>query len=718
VEVEHLHPPARDRRFSLARWTFFLTAAILAAGGIFLMFDLLWRTGINGARILFLILFGILFSILCVGFAHALFGFIARRRTPSSSRILETLKPGDEKRPLARTALVFPVYNENVDRVFAGVRSVFLDLQRTGEGGEVEIYILSDSTSPDNWVREEFAWVELCRQLGAFDRIFYRRRMKNVNRKSGNLADFCQAWGGRYPYMIVMDADSIMTGEAVLTLIRLMEKNPEAGIIQTAPRIANGETIFGRMQQFASRAYGPIFQAGLDFWQGSVGNYWGHNAIIRMEPFTEYCDLPDLPGKEPFGGKILSHDFVEAALMVKAGWQVWLAYDLEGTWEEGPPSIIDSAKRDRRWMQGNLQHTWLLLARGLHPGSRVHLLMGILGYLVSPLWLVFIMLSFWIIWQEKEMGLTRFPVQGFVGRWLELDQSQHGLLIFVVTLGLLFASKAFALIDMLLQRGRVRAFGGVLHVIGSIIGETLFSTLIAPMLMLFHTKFFVWLVFGQSVNWGPQRRTADGTGWGEALRAHLGHTLFAGAAGALAWWLSRPLFYWMLPITASLAMSIPVSVFTSSRKWGLRFRAAGFFAIPEETQPPRILTELAEQVEKPSALETLFAKEQQSGLTAAIVDPYVNAVHVSLLKPPADGYITPEPLAARAERLLAEGPEKLSASEALEVLSDADLMLLLHRSVWAKLAGTGTNWWRIHVERYRVSEWVRGGERPTSNAQR
>lgn len=686
---------------------FFTVAVVIAAAGIFLMFDLLWRAGINGARILFFILFSILFTLLSVGFTHALFGFLARRRVPTTSRIMNSLQPGDEKLALAPTALVFPVYNENVERVFAGVRAVFQDLQRTGEGREVEIYILSDSTSPDNWVREEFAWVELCRQLGGFDRIFYRRRAKNVNRKSGNLADFCQTWGGRYTYMIVMDADSIMTGQAVLTLIRLMQKNPEAGIIQTAPRMANAETIFGRMQQFASRAFGPIFQAGLDWWQGSVGNYWGHNAIIRIEPFTEYCDLPDLPGKEPFGGKILSHDFVEAAFMVRAGWQVWLAYDVEGTWEEGPPSLLDSAKRDRRWMQGNLQHTWLLLARGLHPGSRVHLLMGILGYLLSPLWLIFILLSFWITWLDQESGLTKFPVQGMVGRWLDLSQNQHGLLIFFITLALLFASKAFALFDMMLQRGRLKEFGGLFGVIGSIIAEVTLSTFIAPILMLFHTKFFIWLLLGKSVNWGPQNRVADGTSWGEATRAHAFHTLAAGGAGALAWWISPNLFYWMIPVLGGLAISIPLSVYTSSSKWGQRARTAGFFATPEETQTPRILTELQEILNRPSPLDSIFASEIQSGLTTAIVDPYVNAVHVSLLKPPPDGETTPPALAACADRLLAEGPGKLTSAEAVQILCDPDLMLNLHRSVWANLAGVGTDWWRIHVERYRISEWAR-----------
>jgi membrane glycosyltransferase len=705
--VTQLLPPAKDRRYRGARWIMVLTSVLLAAGGIYMMFDLLRRVGLNGARLLFLIIFGILFTILCVGFAHAFYGFLVRRRMPARSRIMETIEPADRSLPLAPTALVFPVYNEEVERVFAGVRAVFLDLQRTGEGREVEFYILSDSTSPDNWVREEFAWVELCRQVGGFDRIFYRRRAKNTNRKSGNLADFCQTWGGRYTYMIVMDADSIMTGDAVLTLIRLMQKNPGAGLIQTAPRIANAESIFGRMQQFASRAHGPIFQAGLDWWQGSAGNYWGHNAIIRIEPFTEYCDLPDLPGKEPFGGKILSHDFVEAALMVKAGWQVWLAYDIDGTWEEGPPSIIDSAKRDRRWMQGNLQHTWLLLARGLHPGNRFHLSMGILGYLVSPLWMIFLLLSFWITWQDKSMGLTKFPVQGTIGRWFDLTQMQHGLLIFFVTMALLFAAKGLAILDILFERGRVQKFGGFLRLIGSMIGETIFSTLVAPVFMLFHTKFLVWLFVGKGVNWGPQNRVADGTRWGEALRAHASHTLIGLAAAGGAWWLSPSLFYWMLPVTIGLVISIPVSKFTSNKRWGDRFRTAGFFATPEETETPPVLKELSAIVAQPSRLESLFAKEAQSGLTTAIVDPYVNAVHVSLLKPLPDGSSESEALRQRRERLLLEGPLHLTSGETLEILSDPDLMLHLHRSVWANLAGTGTNWWRVHVERYRITEWAR-----------
>ena len=266
--------------------------------------------------------------------------------------------------------------NEDVSRVFEGLRVIYRSLQEARRLEHFDFFILSDSDQPNQWIQEEVAWVELCKQVGGLGRIFYRKRRQAINRKSGNVADFLRRWGRNYRYMVVLDADSLMTGQALVRLVALMEKNPAVGIIQTAPRIVNGETLYGRIQQFANRLYSPLFLAGLNYWQQHDGNYWGHNAIIRVQPFIEHCCLPDLPGREPFGGRILSHDFVEAALMRRAGWQVWIAHDIEGSYEEGPPTLIDSAKRDRRWCQGNMQHSWLLFARGFRPVNRVHLFLG------------------------------------------------------------------------------------------------------------------------------------------------------------------------------------------------------------------------------------------------------------------------------------------------------------------------------------------------------
>jgi len=296
-----------------------------------------------------LILFGILFCWVSAGFWTALMGFLELLTGHDKYRI-SGASAGDEPIPRdARTALVMPICNEDVPRVFAGLRATFESVAATGDLDRFDFFVLSDSNDADICIAEQQAWLDVCREAKGFGKIFYRRRRRRVKRKSGNLDDFCRRWGGDYKYMVVLDADSVMSGECLTSLVRLMEATPDAGIIQTAPRASGMDTLYARMQQFATRVYGPLFTAGLHFWQLGESHYWGHNAIIRMQPFIEHCALAPLPGKGAFAGAILSHDFVEAALMRRAGWGVWIAYDLPGSYEELPPNLLDELKRDRRW---------------------------------------------------------------------------------------------------------------------------------------------------------------------------------------------------------------------------------------------------------------------------------------------------------------------------------------------------------------------------------
>jgi membrane glycosyltransferase len=292
-----------------------------------------------------------------------------------------------------KTALVMPIYHEDPERVFAGLRAIYQSLLDTGRVEEFEVFVLSDSRQPDVWLEEEVHWYRMCCDFNAHGRVFYRNRERNIARKSGNLEEFCHRWGGRYRYMIVLDADSLMCGSTLTRMVDLMEAHPPVALIQSPPLPVNHKSLFARILQFGSSLYGDIFTAGASFWQLADSNYWGHNAIIRIKPFVEHCGLPKLPGKEPFGGEILSHDFVEAALLRKAGWEVWLAYDLKGSYEELPPTLIDYAKRDRRWCQGNMQHVRMVFARGFGGLSRLHFLMGIMSYLSSPLWFLFLLVT-------------------------------------------------------------------------------------------------------------------------------------------------------------------------------------------------------------------------------------------------------------------------------------------------------------------------------------
>ncbi len=696
--------PARvtQRRVTLATLVLLLTAP-----AVYLMADLHWRVGFNGWKVAHLILFTILFALVAFGASQAILGFWQRlRRGGDPYRIVTSLDDDAMKEdlpPEAATAVVLPIFNEDPSRTLEGLRAIYESIEATGQIEAFDFFILSDSGDPNRWIEEEAAWVSLTRQLNARGRIFYRKRKVNTNKKAGNLADFCRRWGKRYRYMVVLDADSIMTGDAVVKLTRMMERNPGVGIIQTVPRLVRGETVFARLQQFASRLYGPVFAAGLNSWQLGESNYWGHNAIIRLAPFIAHCSLPDLPGEEPFGGRILSHDYVEAALMRRGGWAVWLAVDLEGSYEECPANLIDFAKRDRRWSQGNLQHAWLLTARGLRSVNRLHLLMGIMGYLASPLWLAFLALSTIIVFQFSATGLTLLP-SGGLSPSLQLDYRTQALTLFIGTMGLLFFPKVLALLDLARRKEELAAFGGWLRVVGGVLIETITYTLIAPVLMMFHTKFVLLTLRGKGVVWIAQRRGQEGEPeWREVILTHAGQTVVGIVWAVAAWWIQPVFAAWLSPILAGLIFSIPVSLMTGQMAMGRKFQDAGLLATPEETHPPMVIQRLEERLEECARhVAPMPELAGDHGLLQAVLDPYVNAVHLAMLRekdaPPA----SEERFAELRERLLQNGPSSLSKGEKLSLLQDSESLAALHLELWSRPAQRLAPWWQLAIRQYNV----------------
>jgi membrane glycosyltransferase len=697
-----------DRR--IRRWLrlfiFYSLALVLTSAVSVLFADLLWRSGWTGTSTILLILFVILFGLISVGCMHGIFGFVLRTfGDPDRITRLGDFR-GKSIKGIS-TAIIFPTYNEEVARVMEGLRSTYVSLEGTGEIERFDFFILSDSTDPAKWVEEEQRWCEMVRELDALGRIYYRRRVSNEGKKSGNVRDFLSTWGRRYRYFIVFDADSVMRGEAVVDLVKLMEAHPQVGLIQTVPALVNAESLFGRIQQFANRLYAPVFIAGLNFWAQGFGNYWGHNAIIRTDPFMQYCDLPHLPGRKPFGGQILSHDFVEAALLVKENWQVWFAYDLEGSYEEIPQDIISNAQRDRRWCQGNLQHSLVLFGRGLRGISRIHFLMGIFGYLASPLWLLFLLTFNWALWTFKNSGLSIVTVTA-LNPFIKLSGTAHAFLIFAICMCVLFVPKILALIDLAFDRERRRAFGGLQRATIGAILETIFSSFHAPLQMLWHSKFVATILLGIGVHWGPQKRTADGIAWSEAFRQHWSHTLIAIVWGAAIYKLDHPTFWWFLPVLAGMLFSIPLSVLTSRTSLGSRARSFGLFLTPEETHPPSELDTLRVRM---AMLEKSRPTElPDASIAEAVLDPYVNAIHVSLLR---EKQLNPEYREALmklgvgrpevrqlGEKLLGQGPEALTTAEKVLVLSDADVVPWLHRQAWVRPSKSLSDWWRVAISKY------------------
>jgi membrane glycosyltransferase len=419
---------------------------------------------------------------------------------------------------------------------------------------------------------------------GADGRLFYRLRTHRLKRKSGNLADFCRRWGRNYRYMVVLDADSVMSGECLTALVRLMEAHPDAGILQTVPRTAGRDTLFARVQQFASRVYGPLFAAGLHFWQLGESHYWGHNAILRVAPFMRHCALGRLPGRGALSGEILSHDFVEAALMRRAGWAVWLVYDLPGSHEEMPPNLVHELLRDRRWCRGNLINSRLLFAEGLHPAHRAVFMTGLMAYLSAPLWFLFLLLSTALLAVH-----TLVPPAYFVRpeQLYPLWPQWHpdwAVALFGATAALLFVPKVLAGALVIMQGSR--GFGGARRVAAGVLLESILSALLAPIRMLFHTQFVAGALSGGALRWrSPPREDAE-TGWVEAIRRHGGHSLLGILWAAGVYELNPGFAWWLAPITGALALSIPISVLSSRVSLGLRARRARLFLIPEESRPP------------------------------------------------------------------------------------------------------------------------------------
>jgi membrane glycosyltransferase len=665
--------PSLARPPVLTRFIVFGGAFAFTAYGADQMYKVVEVGTITALEWAMVVLFVITFSWVTLSFSSSMVGFLwllahrGRREPPPALR--------------ERTAVVMPIYNEAPSRVFGAMQAIFEDVERTGQAQAFDFFLLSDTTDANIWIAEERAFTAMRARLPQ-GRIYYRRRRKNTSRKAGNIADFVAHWGGNYPHMVVLDADSMMTGEAIVGLAAAMEADPDAGIIQSLPLIINRNTMFARLQQFAARIAGPIIGAGLSAWMGRDGNYWGHNAIIRTRAFADHCGLPDLPGRPPFGGHILSHDFVEAALIRRAGYTVYMLPNLGGSYEESPPSLIDLAARDRRWCQGNLQHVRIIGAKGFTLATRQHLAHGIMGYLVSPLWMAQLLVGIVLVLQSHYIRPEYFTADfSLFPAWPRFDY-ERALRLFELTIAVLLAPKFLGLIVALLDGNTRRGSGGALALVASTLVEIVISAALAPIMMLIQSGSVAQIVSGRDTGWNPQRRDDGSIPFRGIARRHRAHamlglvTLFAAAL------ISPSLVVWMSPTIAGLILSIPLS-WASGQLWlGLGMRRLGLFRTPEETSPPQV-------VERTNALAAELARtgnDHDDALQAIWADSALRGTHESFL-PEAPrhrrGDVDVDSAVAAAKLNDAQTIEDASAwlkpRERLAVLSDRALIAMLAR---------------------------------------
>jgi len=549
------------RRALFASLVFLTAAGLLAlmAAALFL------PAGVDAWGIAMLAAFVLTLPWTTIGFWNALIGFLLMTfsRDPEGlvAPHLRTIR-GDEAID-SSTAIAVCIRNEDPDRLARNLGWMIERLADTGEGRWFHVYMLSDSNQPDILAAEQALADSLSARFAGRVAVTWRQRVGGEGFKAGNLRDFLDRWGNRHEYMIVLDADSVMTPAAMMRLVRIMQANPRIGILQTLVTALPSDSAFARVFQFGMRLGMRSWTLGAAWWQGDCGPYWGHNAIIRIQPFAEHCRLPVLPGRPPLGGHVLSHDQLEAVLMRRAGYEVRVLPEEGGSWEENPPHLIEFIRRDLRWCQGNMQYFRFLGMPGLRPVSRWQLWIAIAMYLSGPGWIGFTV-----------FGLIR---QG------PMD-AELGLLLLFLSLTMNFAPKLATLADVLLRRRLREAFGGVTAILWSALAETVFTMLIVPICALSVTLFVLGLPLGRQMGWTAQQRDSEGVPLAFAFRRLWVHTV-AGIAFAVSLFLLAPGALWIAaPFYTGLGAAILITMVSGAPRVGAIARDAGLCRLPEEVR--------------------------------------------------------------------------------------------------------------------------------------
>ena len=541
---------------------------VLGAGG--------WTVADGAIFVAFL--FGAPWTVL--GFWNAVIGFwLLHGVDDGMERVAPFAAAGDAPTPIAiRTAVLMTLRNEDPARAFHRLRVVKDSLDATGEGRWFDFFVLSDSDDPVAVAAEESLAAQWQRDIGENGRITYRRRSDNVGFKAGNVRDFCERWGDQYEIMLPLDADSVMSGEAIVKLTRMMQAYPKLGILQSLVVGMPSQSAFARVFQFGMRQGMRPYTMGSAWWIGDCGPFWGHNAMVRIAPFRDGCHLPVLPGRAPLGGAVMSHDQVEATLMRRAGYEVRVLPVEMGSWEENPPTMLDFAKRDLRWCLGNLQYLKLLDLPGLRPMSRFQLVWAILMFLGLPAWTLMIALLPLKVIEDR--GLAEYPGGLAAG-------------LYLLFLAMYLSPKLAGFADILLRKDGTRQYGGGLRFIVSAVIEVMFAFLQGAVSSFRTTLFMGGLLFGRvKIGWGGQARDAHALSLATALSGLWPHLLFAIYLFATLLWLSPAVLLWSLPLTAGYLLAIPFAMATALPSLGAWFAHRGFCGIPEDFDPPAELVSI------------------------------------------------------------------------------------------------------------------------------
>ncbi|MCC6891138.1 MAG: glucans biosynthesis glucosyltransferase MdoH [Hyphomicrobiales bacterium] len=570
-----------DRPPTGRRILFFTLVGLTIAAMIALMALALSANGFGPGDLLLVLLFAVTLPWLVIGFWNATIGLLIMRfcRYPVTVVLPGAAKVTGREPIVTSTAILVCIRNEPPERVIRHVGSMIEGLVASGAAPQFHVYILSDTGDLAHAAIESRHFAELAQAWSGRIDLTYRRRDRNTGFKAGNIRDFCERWGEMHDFALVLDADSLMTADAVLRLVRLMQANPQLGILQSLVIGMPSSSAFARIFQFGMRLGMRSYTIGSAWWQGDCGPYWGHNALLRLAPFMLHCDLPVLGKDALIPGHVLSHDQVEAVLMRRAGYEVRVLPEEGASFEQNPPTLIEFIGRDLRWCQGNMQYWHFLLIPGLKAISRYQLAFALLMFLGSPAWIGLLVFG--------SLAVALAPADP------PFIQPTAGLAVFVLVLVMWFAPKIATVIDVLTRSELRRSFGGGIRFLAGVLMETVFFLLLMPIMWFSHTVFLARLLTGRSIGWGVQARDDRRVPWSSAARQLWPHTL-AGAACTALLALTEPV---ALPYALFLAggplLSIPFAVLTAAPQFGRLTVRLGLGRLPEESAPAWELRALA-----------------------------------------------------------------------------------------------------------------------------
>ena len=527
-----------------------------------------------------IVLFSLTLPWMVIGFWNAIIGFLICLLVKNPlSIVLPPSMQNCEDSPLdSSTALLLCIRNEDALRVVRNLQMMIDSLMNVGIQKYFHIYILSDSTTETIRQSESRLFEKLNEEYGQKINIVYRCRESNEGYKAGNIANFCQHYGKLHDFGITLDADSLMTATAMKRLVQMMQSNPQLGILQGLVIGLPSSSAFTRLFQYGMRLGMRSYTMGSAWWQSDFGPYWGHNAIIRLDPFIRFCELPEIKTAKGNALQILSHDLVEAVLMRRAGFEVRVYPYEDSSWEENPTTLTEYIRRDLRWCEGNLQYIHLLTLPNLKFISRIQLALAIFMFLGSPAWIALIIIC--------SVSLIAFP---------STQETANGIYFYTfiwLTLLMWYLPKVAGALNVLLSTKESQRFGGRWRFIISLVLETLFSLLMTPIAWLNHTIFIMNLVLGRQGGWAAQARDNHTVNTSNAVKQFWPHTVLGIALTLTLYFSHQNDVYFGLLFFGGLLVSIPLAVITSQTWLGNVMMKYQILSSPEEIVTPEELIPL------------------------------------------------------------------------------------------------------------------------------